>query len=592
VAEPFVSSLDTKGKGQSYLFGLHSRQEKLMGGGMSILGILMIFGGGMFPNILNTPPRDLAALVRPKIALERMGVTVEEAELIALLKTPKEPKVDIKALEKVAANLGAEDYKARKAAAEQLQSAGHAAIPMLKKALANDDPEVSMTARKILAELEKQKQQKTEGDGYAKRLFAIRALEGMKSQNALLTLGEIAKGADVTLALAASDAIEIIQGRKMPPRPVKKALSDLAALVPQETGFVVVVDLGSKPDSRSLMAILEEAAKAPQAKAIVNAGMPMMAPGQIIEPAEKQIVSTLGQLGNIRVDAVAVALDRNLGVDANSGAIAIVRGRWDRKRIEAVLKATSGGGVVQNGKTIYVLPGMPAMCFLDDDTFVIALADDASTSLSAYLNAPAKPGVLPKELKPAFEMVGNGDVALAASGVFGKEQKELFLKESTQQLKRVRDRIKNGQANRNPMAAVEEAFCAALLKMLPTHLMTAKMTRKGALIAETHFVAAVDAKKFGADVNKVDKVFREIVAGQLNAMPDAFKKLIEGVVTKPVVRGEAKEKVTVLTVDSLSESVLGVFMPMMMGVRHRVVDRAVQVQAMPVQVEAVEIQRK
>ena len=55
--------------------------------GMSFIGILLLVGGTFFPNLLESPPRDLASLVRPEPALLQMGVTVEEAALIDLLKT-------------------------------------------------------------------------------------------------------------------------------------------------------------------------------------------------------------------------------------------------------------------------------------------------------------------------------------------------------------------------------------------------------------------------------------------------------------------------------------------------------------------------
>ena len=119
---------------------------------MAMTGLLIILlGGNFFPQLLESPPRDLVSLVDPKVVLEKEGLKTDGASLIALLEGKVEVNLGEADLKKAIADLASDEFRTREHARQVLEAAGQDAYPYLNEAARSEHPEVRLSAKEIIA---------------------------------------------------------------------------------------------------------------------------------------------------------------------------------------------------------------------------------------------------------------------------------------------------------------------------------------------------------------------------------------------------------------------------------------------------------
>jgi len=143
-------------------------------------------------SILENPPADLASLLNPEQTLVALQHNSDNASLIALIQTGKPATAGVADADiaEAIAGLGSHEVAVRREARATLAKAGNAAHKALEEVKNHDDPEISMSARQLLAKIEAQEQEQTMqfDQAYLPRFMAIRLLGSLKCQDAVPAL--------------------------------------------------------------------------------------------------------------------------------------------------------------------------------------------------------------------------------------------------------------------------------------------------------------------------------------------------------------------------------------------------------------------
>jgi hypothetical protein len=240
-------------------------------------------------------------------------VTVSVDALAAELRV--EPPADVA---KLIRGLGEADFARREEAARRIRAAGPAAIPALEKAVDDADPEVASRVRTLIGEI----RQASRGAG-VRRLMAIRTLGETKDARGLAALRPLLTSSEPFVADYAARAVAQIEGKPVPTRGASaEALKSDLSLLPANCGAVAQVSFaGAAPVS------IEKVAK----------DVPL-APGEdrraTLDALAAAVIGVAEQVGNVRIEAVTVGIADEVG-DKTGFAVAVVRGRWDARAVEA-----------------------------------------------------------------------------------------------------------------------------------------------------------------------------------------------------------------------------------------------------------------
>ena len=502
-----------------------------MNAGIGFAAILMLFSGDFVPDVLYAPPRDLAALVSSELVLTQAGVALDEDSLIAALSAEKTPPTAAH-LQRAIDDLLAEDPQVRRRAAERLRGAREHAVPFLAKAADSENATLRATALELLTEINEAmgRPAAKRDDAYVKKLFAIRQLEKTKSRKALAALKTMAEGEDITLADAAAEAIAIINGEEIAPPDTAKALDEIAGRLPDNVGFVGVLDLSRNRTSRTLREIvgplLEDAARQPLLEAMGGERMKEQI-GRMQDEAERGIVEVIGLLGNLRIDAIVMLTSDNLPDDTGYAAW-IFKGLCDPERLRGVLAAETRE---QNRYTVgehvvYCDPGDLAVCVLDRHTVAITVGPGRYQNVAMRMiltnldRNEERP--LPPRLRKAFDMVVNEGHALAVSGALSDLQKAFLAVELGEEIERA---VERQERNPRPERGIEIAGGRMLMNLQGVEAFTGVVDRKGTLTLQATCESPESAAILDASLANVHKEIHTMIAQAAAEMPAETKAL-------------------------------------------------------------------
>lgn len=220
-------------------------------------------------------------------------------------------------------DLGADDFKTREEATGKLKLIGPPALPALRQAAKDDDPEVRSRARAILKTVSKAARAEA-----VRRLMAIRALGELGDKAALNPLRQLLGSEEPFVADYARAAIARIENTtyaRAAPKPNEVA-SDLRVLPP---GCGIVAQ-----------AIMKPGAPLDWDKAIAQLPGALL-PGFNLATVKQQAVAALAkvaeQVGNFRLLAITFGLAEK--IDEQSGfVVVVVRAVYDAEAVAIALR--------------------------------------------------------------------------------------------------------------------------------------------------------------------------------------------------------------------------------------------------------------
>ena len=496
-----------------------------MGGFSFKFLVLILFSGGVLNQLNQAPPRDLASLVPAKTALRQLGVPDDEASLIALMATSGKVTLEEHALRQAIADLGAEEGRIRRDATKRLLAAGPVARPYLEQAARSDDPEIRLTAREALQKLNAVKASIQGDTEYVKKLYAIRALEEMKSKKAIPALEAMAKGRDITLRAAAAEAMAQIRGDEVKRTSGMETLKWASERLPKDAGFVGLLDFERNRRARTIREFLKAAFQKGEKDApAIDLGMAQIE--EMLSLLEQEVPRLLALTGNIRVDSVTMLSSDRLG-ERRAGYVAwVFKGLWDPTRLRAACAGNLTGEIQVSGHKVFFERYGGAFCFPDEHTAVISVGPgrngehirDVLEALSAK-----RAGGPPKHLAWAFERMGQGKERLAAAGKLSEMQKALLKEELEGEVARMKARIAR---NPRPHRQIELAACEMLIELADVAQFSGLLTPKGQVVLKGECAHKESAEKLSKSLGALEEQMRALAAAQLQQMPPQFKAML------------------------------------------------------------------
>jgi hypothetical protein len=528
----------------------------MMGMALSWIMMALLMGGELITGVLQEPPRDLASLIEPVPALEQMQQPTDEDALIALLDVEPQEGPDEKALRQAVEELAHREFAVREKAAEKLRRAGPAARPFLKEAARSDDPEVRLTAREILGELNKQQQAAQRVDmGYTRKLLAVRALEQMKSTKALPALKKLAESDDITLSAAAADAVAVIGGGK-PERPSgMEAMKAIAHRLPSDTALLAIGEFVTGARTITLTDLAEEISKEADGseafyQAMGTTAAHMKASLQSMKGVgATHLVQVLGMAGNIRVDAAAMVFPDNWSDNPDHVWIAwVLHGLYDPERLGSALARDYGGnnGFRKiDGVPVYGKRWDPHIALVDRNTLAIVIGDVGDQDLVAGPIVRSLKAEPREELSPAaaeamaqFERpnvrIGLGARMFLSPDLLAEGRREL-----AQEIDRAAARQDTDLDDRLGLAGMRTV--AALLEM---EELSGYMTTDGTIELTGRANDAAAATDLSMALKGLNDVFVDTAKGLAEGMDEELKGMFADMQKGPMQTASEGRKVS------------------------------------------------
>jgi len=499
---------------------------------MSMMAILMFFSGDFVSDVLYAPPRDLAALLSPDHVLTQAGVALDEDSLIAALSAKNAPPAEAN-LQQAVDDLLAEDAQVRHRAEERLLAAREHAVPFLAKAADSDDEAMRARALDLLTKMNEAMSRPAarRDEAYVKKLFAIRQIEKTKSRKALPALRTVAEGEDITLADAARQAVAAISGEEIAPPDTGKALREIAGRLPDNVGFVGVLDLSRNRTSRTLMEIATPLLRDPEKGRMLQA-MGGADLEEMIDDMQEElgggILEAISRLGNLRIDAVVMMTSDNLP-DRTGYVGWIIRGLCDPERLRRALAAetrerdmyTVGEHVVYGDRRDF------AACVLDKHTVAIVVGPSRYQNVAMRMlltnlgRTEARP--VPPRLRKAFDTVVNEGHALAVSGALSDLQKAMLVVELEEGIERAMERQ---ERNPRPERNIEIAGARMLMDLQGVEAFTGVVDEKGTLTLQAECESPKSAATLDASLANLHKAIQTMIAQAAAEMPAETKAML------------------------------------------------------------------
>ncbi len=478
--------------------------------------LMMILGPAAFDDVIKHPPRDLAGLVRAESALLQLGAKTDEESLIALLQAGKAKALDTSALEAAVKQLAEGDFQERKDAEETLAKAGAAAKPFLEEAAKSKDPEVRITAKRLLDRIHEKAAQQAQDTDYAKRLFAICHLADLKAQSAVPVLRRLTKTSSPTIRSAATEALTAIEGKELEEPDPAKLIEAIVRKVPKETGFVAAADMVSDRQRHTLTQIINRIRGKKELNEQLKPYLAQLPRNQ--ERMQRELVKLIALIGNIRIDAAVLMVSDQAGITSKSGyAGIVVKGEHEAARLAGFLqKKLRSQKKEYQGKTYYGTRfAGPAFCSLDDETFVFSVGPQHNGAhmmpmLDALLGDEKEE--VPEHLNFVLEESKRKTSRIMAAGALSEGQKQTIRREVTQELNQVKQRI---QANPMPQLQSAKAMMEAVLGLTQPVRFTGKLEKARMLTVNAFCRKKEDAKNLGDSFMTMDKMVRMMLQNQL-----------------------------------------------------------------------------
>jgi hypothetical protein len=464
--------------------------------------------------ILNNPPEDLLSLGNTEKIMTTLKIDQSEIALINILGGIKsEKKMDTAKLEAAIKMLREGKTKERREAKKVLNDAGREALPFFEKYVNDSDPEVSQTAKNIIKESKVTTKQDASAGLTADvlKMLAIRRLTELKSKPALFAIKELVNSPDYGVAREAKRAEAILEGRKA--ERLKRAEASLKALqlIPQNAGSVAVLDTTEPPKSMSLTDYLKQAMKVP---------IPGMNAEMISGQFNQFLPRLMTMIGNPQIDAIAMAMSDNIGVDENSawGGFIFI-GSYDLKKMKRTL-----GMQMEirefGGKKYYALRRGPSICPVDENTLIISMGPGKAEHMAHFIKQLAIKKV-PEKFADLKDTSGS---RLMAMGELSKEQRKVMKAELQQELQSVQNR-------QGPETEVQVALINVAILFTDTSKLKAVYDKKvititGMLPDENKATKMADAVKTADE--KLRKLIETAGGGMMAQFIDTKKAFAGG----------------------------------------------------------------
>lgn len=291
---------------------------------MELLILLLAGGGG----------NDVLDFVETKSYWGGKNVEMTVGAMIEELKAG--PAVDVKQLIKT---LGNEDFNVREEAARKILAVGPAALPQLKAAMTDQDPEVASQAKRLILQLNSSAMARS-----VRRLMAIRTLGELKDAAALSALKPLLDSKELFEADYAQQAIAALEGK-----PYARKRPDAKLLLQ---------DLRCLPKACGVLARFEMQPGAPLDIARILAGAEGLPPGfdkdKSLAQLQQMVIQFAERVGNIRLEGITFGLSEEVGPDTGF-AIFVARGLFDRDAVCAALKEMTGKVEMAGGQEVFSL---------------------------------------------------------------------------------------------------------------------------------------------------------------------------------------------------------------------------------------------
>lgn len=322
------------------------------------------------------------------------GVAITTDSMVAQLQA--QAPVDTTALPKLIDTLGDASFDVRENATKQIQAMGRPAMALLQNATKIPDPEIAERATKLLAGM---------GPDLSNdpilRLMAIRTLGDLEAAPALPVLQKLLDSDAMFEADYAARAIAAINGKPLPSRGIDQAVLDAdLAILPAETGLAVQARFpaGKRLDFDAIMAGM-----GPMMGGVMGGAAN---PNQILLDMTKGLLQVAEKTGNIRLDAGTGGLSREVGDNAGS-FVALLRGQYDRARIEKALKDLNIEGLERGKFRLYAPEDEFAIMPVSDHQIVLVMGADRNLlpidHVVKTLGAEPAKSVLKEDLRAAMK---------------------------------------------------------------------------------------------------------------------------------------------------------------------------------------------
>lgn len=323
-------------------------------------------------------PRDLLGYLSTDSYWRAKGVHVSIESLANDLPEPQ--AVDVA---KWIEELSAASPKVRELAGQKIVAAGPGALPQLRAAINNPNPETSSRARNLVAKIRDVSQASA-----VRRLMAIRTLGESKNPDALPLLRPLLKSNVPFVREYAQAAIARIENRPATFTGISQKQREIDVnLMPAKVDMVGQIAPTGSIDIMPIDRIIER----------LPLGASLAQKGNAIDKATAQIIELAESIGNIRIDCVTFGWFTG-PVNQPGNAVFIARGQYDSGAAIDVLRKSG-----LERKTV----GRMEVFMLDEDTALLLPDDHTAVLIPAETN-----GEVPIARTIAALKKGEGDLAV------------------------------------------------------------------------------------------------------------------------------------------------------------------------------------
>jgi hypothetical protein len=326
--------------------------------------LILLFTGGSGSEILD--------FIESKSYWRAKNVEVTVEAMMDELKV--KPVADVRPLIKA---LGDEDFTTRENAARKILAVGPAALPQLKVAVTDQDPEVASQARRLIEQLNVSGMART-----VRRLMAIRTLGELKDAAALNVLKPLLNSEELFEADYAAQAIAAIEGK-----PFARKRPDAKLLLQ---------DLHCLPGACGVLAKLEMQPGAPLDIGKILAGAEGLPPNfnkeQALAQTQQVLITFVERVGNIRLESVTLGVAEEVG--PRSGYVALVaRGLFNRDAVRMALKEMKLPVEMVGGMEVFSLDREGRLLIPSSDRVaLLAGPSQQQLPLETFVKAIKEPG--------------------------------------------------------------------------------------------------------------------------------------------------------------------------------------------------------
>jgi hypothetical protein len=340
---------------------------------------------------------DLCDLIPTGQYWEARSIAVSPETMLAMLRSDEQPPPNVAALVQ---DLGSQQFAIREQASRELAAHCRSVLAALRKAAESPNAEAARRAADLIEKIEA-----ADGATAINRLMAIRALGELRHREALPVLTQLVGSREAFVDSYARRAIAAIEGKPFAaPRPTREQLDADLGIAPPGTALLLQV-CATDTVPLSFDDFVKLVAEQPLL------GVPADR-GQVARQLRDNLVRLLDQTGNVRIDAVTLALSDHVG--PREGFVVIsARGRYDQTALRRVLEEQ--GMMVEQRSGIDVAAPRRAEAYIllpsDEQLVLVSGASPEQLPIDAVIAALAggKNGLKLKENERLAALVDETD---------------------------------------------------------------------------------------------------------------------------------------------------------------------------------------